>query len=154
MTTLRLPLVAALTAFFAFHLAAQSAGWAGVKSIPPGSELKVETAAKVLIAGSLQEVKDDSLVLSLSSGPQTISRVDIERVSVKRANHRLRNVVVGVATGSAVGLGVGIVSGQCKSFCIVSEAEVTTALTGVGAILGVIVGGLIPTGGWREVYKQ
>ena len=137
----------------ALNLGAQSGGWSSVKSIAPGEEVRVVVSGRGSIQGSLQSVTDDSVVLNAGSGPQTLGHRDVTRVSVKKKSHRRRNALIGLAAGAGVGAVVGVAS-KCTGFCLISTGQITAVTTVAGALLGTIVGVVIPTGGWQEIYKQ
>ena len=145
--------LSAVSVFFALNLGAQSAGWSNVKSITPGAELRVAVSGGGLVQGSLQGVTEDSVMLNSCSGRQTLGRQEVIRVSVKKKGHRKRNALIGLAGGTGVGLGVGLAA-RCTSLCLISTGQITAVTTVAGALIGTIVGIAIPTGGWREIYKQ
>ena len=85
------------------------------------------------------------------------TRQEVMRVSVKKKGYRGRNTLIGLGAGAAIGVVVGVASHQdCTGFCLLYTTRGQDA--GIGAIIfgviGTAVGALIPTGGWREVYKQ
>jgi hypothetical protein len=45
---------------------------------------------------------------------------------------------------------------SCNGFCIINPSRGALAGAGaaVGGLLGAGVGALLPSGGWREVYRQ
>jgi len=88
-------------------------------------------------------------------GQEMFDRQEISVVSVKKPSRRKRNTLIGVAAGAGVGLAIGIAtrpsSGQWE---VISPDVVAAGLVAAGAIGGTLVGVIIPTGGWREVYKK
>ena len=80
----------------------------------------------------------------------------IASVSTKGRNHRLRNALIGFGGGAGVGLIAGTASdsGCPKNGCFrVGKNLGKEVLTPLGALIGVTVGALLPTGGWRDVYR-
>jgi hypothetical protein len=79
------------------------------------------------------------------------------RVSVKKQGHRGRNTLIGLGAGAVLGVVIGEASHKdCTGFCLLNATRGQDA--GIGAVLfgviGTVVGALIPTGGWSDVYKQ
>jgi len=67
----------------------------------------------------------------------------------------MRNPLIGLGAGTGVGLGIGpgarLHGGVLQ---IVPNRTLTGAFALAGALTGTVVGAVIPTGGWREIYKQ
>lgn len=76
------------------------------------------------------------------------------RVSLKKNGHRMRNALIGLGVGAGVGVGVGAAADtNCTGLCFGGNFG-KAIFTPLGAVAGVLVGALIPTGGWREIYKK
>ncbi|HEY3744347.1 MAG TPA: hypothetical protein VGL53_31100 [Bryobacteraceae bacterium] len=156
--SLRYP--AAALILFAAQLSAQPGDWMRVQGIAPGADVRVDVAGGhgQEVHGNLQSVTADSLVVNANgSGPQTFARQDITRVSIRKADHRTRNALIGLGVGAAAGLVIGA-SSRCDN-CLFSNGTntgriVVGAITGVGALVGIVTGAVIPTAGWRAVYKR
>ena len=145
----------AILLVFAIAAAAQSPGqdWSSVKALAPGTDVRV-TAART-VRGTLQSVTDDSLIVNSGKGLETLARQEIARVSVKeRGGHRGRNTLIGAAVGAGIGVGIGAAIGRCKGFCVVSQGDIIGVTAGALAAVGAIIGVIIPTGGWRDVYRK
>jgi hypothetical protein len=135
--------------------AAQSSAqdWDVVKALAPGTEVRVTTARSV--RGTLQSVADDSLVIQSGRGLETLARQEIVRVSVGKRGHRGRNALIGLAVGAGAGAAVGAAIFNCSGGCFgVVRSEAAGVGAGVFGAIGAIVGAVIPTGGWRDVYKK
>jgi hypothetical protein len=93
--------------------------------------------------------------VTTSKGDEFFDRPQISMMWIAKKGHRGRNALLGLAAGAGVGLGLGLAArskpGQWE---ILSDSVVTGALTGIGALGGVLIGAIIPTGGWREVYRK
>ena len=78
------------------------------------------------------------------------------RSGARKVNHRKRNALIGKAVGKrAAWLGTGIaVRAKPGELQIVPNAAVAAVFTVAGALVGTVVGLVIPTGGWREIYKR
>jgi hypothetical protein len=132
---------------------AQVNNWSAVTAIAPGTEVRVVAAAQK-IQGRLARSTENSLVVLSQSGEQVFDRPAVTRVSVKKPSHRRRNVLIGLGVGSGAGLGLGLAAlpGPNQWHLVPDGAVVVTGII-FGAGVGTAVGALIPTGGWRVVYK-
>jgi len=144
-----------LAAFAATAVAAQTnPGWDTVKAIAAGTEVRIAAGART-IQGTIGRTTDDAVVVNNAKGPQTFDRQQVSVVSVRKPSHRKRNALIGLAAGTGAGLGIGIAaqakSGQLK---VVPNSAVVAACTVAGAVAGTLVGIVIPSGGWREIYRK
>ena len=145
MRALAVLLLAALTA------AAQSPlqNWVNVKTLAPGTEIRVEPSGTAAVRGRLRSVTDETLVMTSGKGDEMFTRRQITRVSVKGKSHRGRNTLIGLGVGTGAGLALGL--GARQGFL---DSDVTAGGIVGGALIGTIIGVAIPTGGWRQVYQQ
>jgi hypothetical protein len=78
-------------------------------------------------------------------------------VLLRGDSHRGRNSLIGLAGGAAIGAIIGAAAHQdCTGWCIFNTSRGGDAAAGaivVGGI-GAIVGALIPTRSWLEVYRR
>ncbi len=126
-----------------------------MKALAPGIEVRVTAARNV--RGTLQSVADDSLVVNSGKGLETIARREVSRVSVRQRGRRKGNVLIGTAVGAGVGLLIGATVGQALCiFCSSAGPRVGLIALGAGGFAGIgaLIGAVIPTGGWRDVYKS
>src|SRR5579862_3247054 len=134
-----------------------SSDWASLGRTPAlsaGTEIQVKTTDDKRYRGKFQSASDDGLVLTTSSGEERLARSAIARVSVGRPGHRARNALIGLGAGAAGGLAIGAAAdASCKSFCFVGNNLGKVIFTPMGALVGVLIGALLPTGGWHEVYR-
>lgn len=147
--------VTAFLFLFAHAAAAQSPAqnWNNVKALAAGTNVRVAAGART-VSGQVQGVADDSIAVDSGKGQEMFTRQEVMRVSVKERGHHARNILIGTGVGAGIGLGVGAAVARCKSFCVVSTGEVVAVSTGGLAAVGAIIGAVIPTGGWREIYKH
>ena len=140
---------------FALDLTAQSQPWSNVKALSPGTEIRIRGPHPSAVRGTLLSVTDESLVLNSSAGQEMFTPQQVNRVSIKKQGHRARNALIGLGVGAGTGLVVGAVDDQhCAPNCFLGKNLSKTVFTPLGAILGILIGAVIPTGGWRDVYKQ
>jgi hypothetical protein len=151
MRALAILLLATLTA------AAQSPlqNWTNVKTLSPGTEIRVDPASAAAVRGRLRNVTDETLVVTSGKGEEMFTRLQIGRVSIRGKGHRRRNTLIGLGVGAGVGLGIGLASrAGANQLTVVPNTVVTAAGMVGGAVIGTIIGVAIPTGGWREVYRR
>jgi len=124
--------------------------WDSVKTVAPGTEVRVTSGNSKPVRGKLDNVTDNNLVISPGTGPQSFPRPEIRSVSVKKKGHRLRNTLIGMGAGTAAGLGIGgAAASGCKQLLCGLAVPVYGA---IGFIAGTVTGLVLPTGGWRQVY--
>ena len=138
-----------------------NASWDNLKTLRTGQEIRVMLNDAKSYQGELQSLSDGGITLRQAAGEQTLARQDILRISSKAQKHRGRNTLIGVAVGAGAGLGVGAVADHSARNC----GNTTPCwgpmfpnlgkevLTPLGALAGAVVGALIPTGGWHDVYR-
>ncbi len=122
----------------------EKANWDNVKQLLPGEEIRVVLNDAKSYRGLLQTVTDEGIAVRLATGDQTFARENILRVSSKGQSQRGRN--------AAIGAGIGTVAmGAAAAVAIGSGWGMLFGLPGGG--LGTIVGAVLPTGGWHDVYR-
>lgn len=124
--------------------------WDKLKQLSAGQQIQVVQNGAKSTTGSFHSVTDDAIVVDAASGEETINRQSVQRVSAKSKNHRLRNALVGFGVGAGAGLAVG--AGVDCSTCWFPNLG-KEVLTPLGALAGGVVGAVIPTGGWHEIYR-
>jgi len=150
-------LLPAAALLFAGGAAAASQDWANLKTVEPESEIRVNVTGSGTMHGALRNVTDGSLVIARNSTEESLERNSILRVEVKAKSHRARNALIGTAIGAGGGLaaGAGVDANACPHVnCLGGFKDIgKVALTPAGALVGLLVGALIPTGRWHEVYR-
>jgi hypothetical protein len=146
----------ACMALFAFEMAAQPQSWNSVTAISPGTEIRIAGPRPGAVQGTLQNATGDSLVLNSSKGQETFARQQITRISVRKQGHRARNTLIGLGVGAGAGLGIGAAADHscAPNNCFFGPNFSKAIVTPFGAAVGALAGVLIPSGGWREIYKQ
>lgn len=132
---------------------AQDIGWETVKQIPQGKAIKIVLISGKSHKGVLQSVSDDAIALGAS---ESYPKQDIQRVLVKKPGHRGRNALIGLGIGAVTGLGIGAAAdNDCSKTSFFCTGNMGKAIgTPLFGGLGAGIGALIPTGGWREVYRS
>jgi hypothetical protein len=137
--------------------------WDNLKSLTPGREIRVVMKNVKSYQGEFESLSDDGITLRQAAGEQTLARKGILRVSQKIGqNHRGRNALIGTVVGGVAGLVIGLAPYMVQRNCTEGPAfgcgyppnpHLAEALTPVGGLAGVVVGGVIPTGGWHDLYR-
>ncbi len=129
------------------------ANWANLSQLIQGSEIRVTVATGRTLHGFLQRVTPEALEINATTSQETLLRQDIRRVGVKRAGHRGRNTLFGLAVGTGAGLALGAgVDSKARPDDWFPNAG-KAVLSPLGALVGTVVGVALPTGGWRDVYR-
>ena len=141
----------------------RSSSWDILKSLKPGQEIRVVMNSFKSYQGEFESLSDDGITLRQAAGVQTLARKDVLRVSQKIGqNHRGRNAKIGMVIGAGAGLVVGLTPYMIQRNCTEGPAfgcgyppnpHLAEALTPVGGLGGAVIGALVPTGGWRDVYR-
>lgn len=148
--------LAAVLFVFAATVAAQTtaADWNTVKTLVAGTDVRIASGSRTA-SGKLGRVTDETIVVNSGKGSEMFTQQEVTRVSVGKQGHRARNALIGLGAGAGVGLVVGLAARSGSGgFGPNLDNLVTTVLAVGGAVGGIIVGAVIPTGGWREIYKK
>lgn len=128
--------------------------WSAVKALAPGTQVRVAAGSRT-VSGRIGRITDDAVAVTSGNGQENFDRQQVSAVSVKKPSHRKRNTLIGLAAGTGTGLVAGLASrSKAGQLNVVSNSAVVGALTAAGAVVGAIVGLVVPTGGWREIYKK
>jgi hypothetical protein len=141
-------------------LVAQSRNnWDVVKQLAAGQEIHVILTDGRDFRGVFLSANDDALTVENFNSQEMLSRTMVSKVSSRGKSHRLRNALVGFGVGAGVGLIVGAI-GDAESChparffgCIAGPNILKEGLTPLGALVGGIVGAVVPTGGWHDVFR-
>jgi hypothetical protein len=139
--------------------------WASLRTLAGGSEIRGIATGRETFRGSFVSVSDDTLIVGQPKGERMLARSMVTSVSVKKANHRIRHLLIGLGVGAAGGLaaGAGLDSAYpCRYMdlgCVPAPnigkyPSAKELVTPIGAVLGLAVGALLPAGGWREIYRS
>jgi hypothetical protein len=141
-------------------IAQAPANWDSVKQLAGGKEIRVTLMDGRNLRGEFQSATDDALIVATSKSQETLSRTMVTKVSSKGKNHRLRNALIGLGAGAGTGLILGAVGdanschpGFFGCYEPLGRNFFKEVATPLGALIGGAVGALVPTGGWRSVYR-
>jgi len=141
--------------FLAQAFGQPSADWSALSQTPAATRIRIKTSDNKTYTGQFKSAQDDMLIMTASKGEQTFPRAMVLRFAVRKPSHRGRNTLIGFAIGAAGGLTLGaIADARCTGNCIEGNHAYGKEIgTGLGAVIGTIIGVALPTGGWREVYR-
>ena len=124
--------------------------WDNLKQLAPNEQVRVVLNDAKSYRGEFQSVTEGSIVVRVATGVQSFAKENVLRVSTKGTSHTRRNALIGAAVG--FGAGTAIIAAACMSDdCKGAVAPILGAT--LGAPLGALVGFVIPTGGWHDVYR-
>jgi hypothetical protein len=135
---------------------AENPAWANLNQLSPGQQVRVVVNGKKSFKGQFQSVADDAVVFHSKGADQTLSRSNVQEVSLRRPGHRGRHALIGAAIGAGAGLGTGAaIDNDCSSQSIVCTGNKGKAiLTPVFGLIGAGIGSILPAGSWQEVYRS
>jgi hypothetical protein len=130
---------------------APTSNWDNVRTLAPGTEVRVAAGSSKPVQGKLDSVTDSNLVLRLATGTQSFPRPEIHSVSARGKGHRRRNVLIGMGAGTAAGIGIGgATANNCNG---IGCGGIRVAVGGIlGLAAGTVAGLMLPSGKWRQVY--
>ena len=140
----------------------RSSSWDNLKSLTLGQEIRVVMKNVKSYQGEFESLTDDGITLRQAAGEQTLARKDVLRVSRKGQSHGTRNAVIGAVVGAGAGLVIGLAPYFVQRNCTEGPAfncgsppnpHYVAILTPVGFLAGAIIGAVVPTGRWHEVYR-
>ena len=141
-------------------LVAQSrTNWDSVKQLGAGQEIRIVLTDGVEVRGVFLSATDDVLTFATPKSQEALTRIMVAKVFSRGKKHGWRNFLIGFGAGAGGGLIVGAITDaktcQPTPFlgCFLGPNIGKVVFTPLGALVGGIVGALLPTGGWRDVYR-
>lgn len=138
----------------------QNSNWDNLKKLTSGEQVRVVQNDAKSYQGKFEKVTDEGIVVGVGGSEQTYTRQAVLRVSARKRGHRWRHAGIGAAVGAGAGLGIGVAvdaSSKCSpttSFCFeILPNGGKEIFTPLGGVIGAIVGAVVPSGGWRDVYR-
>lgn len=128
----------------------EKANWDNLKQLAPNEQIRIVLNDAKSYRGEFDSVNNEAIVVRVATGIQTFARENVLRVSTRGVPHQGRNALIGAAIGA--GAGVATMAGICQTTECKGHVEVILGVT-AGAPLGALVGFVMPTGGWHDVYR-
>jgi hypothetical protein len=128
------------------------ANWDNLKGLAPGEEIKIAVKHGNSETGTLRGVTENGIVLRRGTGNRLFEKESISAVFTKHEGHRAGHALIGALVGAGAGMTVGAVSDARQHdnwFPNFGKQFMTPA----GAVVGVAVGALFPSGSWRKIYE-
>jgi hypothetical protein len=119
------------------------ASWANLRGLQPGQRIQVAEMTSKKHSGSFVSVSDTAISYRETNGEQSIPKQGVLSVKLMENKHRFRNALIGAAIGAGAGAGIGAASTGRPGDILTDVSRAKGA--GVGAILGLIVGGTLGT---------
>jgi hypothetical protein len=127
--------------------------WDSVRMLTPGTQIRVAASNAKAVGGTLESVTETTLmILSGATGRQLFEKTQVTKVSIRKAGHRGRNILIGAGVGLAAGAAIGVAAGNCST-CKSNQSMLRYSIGG-GVFWGALVGAVWRTGGWRTVYER
>jgi len=130
--------------------------WNNVKALGAGPQVRIKMGKRT-IRGYIQGASDDTVTVNTEAGKEMIARQSVTDIAVRKAGHRGRNALFGAGIGAAFGvLSASTTYSPCTN-CFTpgpSKGAVIAAGAVVFGGIGAAIGALIPSGGWRGVYRR
>lgn len=136
--------------------------WDNLKSLTPGQEIRVVMNNVKSYEGEFESLSDGGITLRQAEGEQTLPRKDVLRVSRKGQDHHARNALIGAVVGAGAGFGIGFAVDHRERNCtegpeffcgLPPNSHGEIIITPLGFLAGGIVGAVIPTGRWHDIYR-
>lgn len=144
-----------LTLTTAFTCPAQTVpdDWNGLKNLPDGTPLIVETQSGETIRASVSSVTDAVLHLASRGGAVSLDKTEVSEIFLTRKSSRIKRALFGAGIGAAVGLAATGIYMRANR-----NADPLTGAAGLlyglpaGAVIGAATGGKARKG--RRIYKS
>ena len=123
--------------------------WENLSSLRTGDTIRVDNG-KQKVSGQLVAVTAEQITVQARDGETRFARSDVRRVHTRSASHRLRNTLIGLGVGAAVGAVLYGTIGQLFR----NEGATTGGFLGLPMAAGTAVGAALPARGWKKVYDS
>jgi len=126
----------------------QDDGWSHVLQLSPHADVQVDTEEPASYRGTFRVADDQSITVMIGTQEHTVPRGLVRRISLNRGAHHLRrNVAIAVL---AAGLVTTLTCVGKDTGCMEASPLTFYPLAGAGALIGAVV----PSGDWEDVYRR
>ncbi len=121
-----------------------SSSWENLNTLHAGEKIQVVEMTSKKVSGTFVSVSDAAISLQEEAGPQTIQRQNVLSVKLMKAQHRLRNTLIGAGVGAGAGAGISAAAWEPHGY---AGGRGTGAAFGavIGVAGGAVVGALWPS---------
>ena len=141
-------ILSAILVSFSFAQSSQTSAWNIVGAVEQGRRIRVETSVKKY-TGTFGNLSDVAIMLQSETGQVSIPRSEVVRVYAQSQSHRVRNTLIGVGVGAAIGIATyGTLGTLLRNEGGENTGVLIAAPTGIGAAIGAV----LPTGGMKKIY--
>lgn len=125
--------------------------WDNLSQLTGGQKVRIVLNGAKAYTGEFRSVNETGIVVRGEAGEQVFERQNVRRVSTKGISHRGRNALIGAAVAGGIG---AVGGGACDYREVIPCGGTGAAMIGaISAGWGAVVGALIPTGRWHDVYR-
>jgi len=117
--------------------------WDNLKKLRVGEEIQVVYGEEQYLNGRFLAVTRDAISVqwgTVRRHEETIARADVIRVIASRPSAQVKNVLLGVAAGAAIGGSMGAAAANSNDYEPIRKEDVKYA--GIGAAIGAVLGGV------------
>jgi len=138
-------------------LLAQSStsNWSNLSALTSGQAVRVRLSDGSSLRGAFQSFNLDEVTLQIGTADRTLARTVVLDLAAQTQGHRRRNALIGAGAGAGVGLAYCGAMGNSIAGCrdTTPRAKGWLVSTGFFAAIGAIVGAVLPSRGWRTLYR-
>jgi hypothetical protein len=116
-----------------------------------GEKIQVVEMNSEKVSGTFVNVSDAAISLQEEAGSQTIQRQDVRSVKLMKAQHRLRNPLIGAGVGAGAVAGIAAASWENHGYIGGKGTGAGLGLA-IGLVGGAIVGTLLPS--HKTIYRE
>ena len=139
--------IAAMVLLCGLPLGAQS--WEALSGLKPGDRVRVRVTGGQDVKGAFVSASGDTISVETGKGKTAIERASVEGVQTRSGARRMRNLLIGVGIGVAVGITVD----QTLGVRLRNEGDASGRAVTYAAPIGIFgaIGALLPA--YRTVYR-
>jgi hypothetical protein len=142
--------ICVLCASSILHAQHRAANWENLNTLNAGDRIQVHELNSTKVSGTFLSVSDASIFIEAHGASQAIQKQEVERVTLMKNKHRLRNPLGLAGVGAGVGAGIGAADDKhcpaTQTFCLDFGEGIPSAIGGViGLLGGAITGALLPS---------
>ena len=127
----------------------QSSDWTAVRTLAPGSQIRIQQEDGRSTQGIVRSVADDQISVSIDQNAVSLARPSIRRIELASGRQTRKGALIGLLIGAAGGALQGVLT--TKSSRGVWTASFAAGWGGIGALFGALDGSRRPK--YVRVYQ-